>query len=130
MSASWDWLLKNQVRTERCVDILLDDSTLEGSALPQFQMSSIPTEGWLLRNGLPNVGLGRIAIHHTTLQGEYEEAESLYERAISIWEAALGCDHPQVAVGLFNQAELLSQQVSSRNNGACILVGRRWLGRR
>jgi hypothetical protein len=29
-------------------------------------------------------------------QGQYEKAESLYKRAVAIWEKALGPDHPQV----------------------------------
>lgn len=41
----------------------------------------------------------------------YEQADPLYLRAIDIWEAALGSDHPQVAIGLSNRAELLQNQV-------------------
>lgn len=44
-------------------------------------------------------------------QGNYEQAELLYQRAIAIWEAALGREHPQVAAGLNNRAELLRAQV-------------------
>lgn len=47
-----------------------------------------------------------------TLQGKYEEAVPLCERAIMIWETALGREHPDVAVGLNNLAELLCEQVS------------------
>ncbi|CAM9452771.1 unnamed protein product, partial [Hapterophycus canaliculatus] len=45
-----------------------------------------------------------------TLQGKYEEAVPLCERAIIIWETALGREHPDVAVGLNNLAELLCEQ--------------------
>ena len=44
-------------------------------------------------------------------QGKYDEAKPLYERANSIWEESLGPDHPQVATGLNNLAELLRAQV-------------------
>lgn len=45
-------------------------------------------------------------------QGNYNELGPLYERAIAILEAALGSDHPHVAVGLNNLAGLLCKQVS------------------
>ncbi|CAN0605829.1 unnamed protein product, partial [Ectocarpus sp. 12 AP-2014] len=41
-------------------------------------------------------------------QGKYEQADPLYLRAIEIWEAALGPNHPEVASGLNNRAGLLS----------------------
>ena len=47
-----------------------------------------------------------------TSQGKPEEAEPLYKRAVAVWEKALGPDHPNVASGLNNQAELLRQMVS------------------
>jgi len=44
-------------------------------------------------------------------QGDYAGAKPHYERAIKIWEAALGKDHPNVASGLNNLAGLLESQV-------------------
>ena len=40
-------------------------------------------------------------------QGKYNEAEPLYRRALSIWEKALGPEHPDVATVLENYALLL-----------------------
>jgi tetratricopeptide (TPR) repeat protein len=38
---------------------------------------------------------------------QIEEAEPLYQRALAIWEKALGPDHPDVATALENYAVLL-----------------------
>ena len=46
------------------------------------------------------------------MQGKHEEAEPLFGRAIVIWQAALGSDHPKVAIALKNQAGELEAQVS------------------
>ena len=43
-------------------------------------------------------------------QGRYAEAEPLYERALAIWEKALGPEHPDVATSLNNLAELYRDQ--------------------
>jgi tetratricopeptide (TPR) repeat protein len=43
-------------------------------------------------------------------QGQYAEAESRYQRALAIWEKAFGPDHPNVATGLNNLAELYRMQ--------------------
>ena len=40
-------------------------------------------------------------------QGNYAQAEPLYQRALTIWEKALGPEHPQVATVLENYAALL-----------------------
>lgn len=48
----------------------------------------------------------------TVAQGLYQQAKPLYERAISIWEKALGPDHPEVAAGLNNLGELFRGQVN------------------
>ena len=40
-------------------------------------------------------------------QGKYAEAEPLYQRALGIWEKALGPDHPNAATSLENYAALL-----------------------
>ncbi|HEX3641740.1 MAG TPA: tetratricopeptide repeat protein, partial [Ktedonobacteraceae bacterium] len=42
--------------------------------------------------------------------GKYAEAEPLYQRALYIWEQALGPEHPQVAHPLNNLANLYSDQ--------------------
>ena len=39
--------------------------------------------------------------------GKLAEAEPFYQRALAVWEKALGPDHPQVAAGLNNLAQLL-----------------------
>ncbi len=39
-------------------------------------------------------------------QGKYTQAEPLYQRALVIYERALGPEHPNVATGLNNLAEL------------------------
>jgi len=43
-------------------------------------------------------------------EGRYAEAESLYLRAIAIQEKSLGRVHPDVAVTLFNYADVLRQE--------------------
>ena len=40
-------------------------------------------------------------------QGKLDEAEEPTRRALAVWEKALGPDHPQVAKGLNNLAQLL-----------------------
>jgi tetratricopeptide (TPR) repeat protein len=40
-------------------------------------------------------------------QGRYAKAKSLHERALAIWEKALGSEHPQMAIFLENYASLL-----------------------
>ena len=44
------------------------------------------------------------------LQGKFAEAEPLYKRSLTIWEKALGPDHPNVAASLNNLAELYYDQ--------------------
>ncbi|MDA2913832.1 tetratricopeptide repeat protein [Acidobacteriia bacterium AH_259_A11_L15] len=46
-------------------------------------------------------------MRHAATQGKYPEAEPLYQRALAIWEKALGPEHPFVAQGLENYAVLL-----------------------
>ena len=50
--------------------------------------------------------LNNLAALYVT-QGKYAEAESLYKRALAIWEKALGPEHPHVATSLENYAALL-----------------------
>ena len=42
-------------------------------------------------------------------QGNYAEAEPLYQRSLAIWEKALGPEHPNVAQRLENYAALLRE---------------------
>ena len=46
-------------------------------------------------------------IHNFWLYLKYTEAEPLYQRALAIWEKALGPEHPNVATSLENYAALL-----------------------
>ena len=41
------------------------------------------------------------------VSGQYAEAEPLYQRALAIWEKALGPEHLNVAQSLENYADLL-----------------------
>ncbi len=43
------------------------------------------------------------------VQGNYAEAEPLYQRSLAIQEKALGPEHPDVATSLENYAALLRQ---------------------
>jgi tetratricopeptide (TPR) repeat protein len=43
-------------------------------------------------------------------QGKHDEAEPLYERALAIYEKALGPDHPYTATSLNNLARLREDQ--------------------
>lgn len=45
-------------------------------------------------------------------QGIYDEAKSLYARAVAIGEKSLGLEHPDLAVWLNSQAALLYSLVS------------------
>ena len=45
------------------------------------------------------------------MQGKYDEAEPLNKEAIEIWKKVHGDEHPLVATGLNNLAELLRAQV-------------------
>ena len=40
-------------------------------------------------------------------QGQYAKAEPLYQRALAIWEKALGPEHPELLKSLENYAVLL-----------------------
>ena len=51
-----------------------------------------------LATSLDNLAL----LYHA--QGNYAEAEPLYQRALAIWEKALGAEHPDVATSLNNLA--------------------------
>ena len=44
------------------------------------------------------------------VQGNYSEAEPLYQRSLAIWEKVLGSEHPSVATSLNNLAELYTDQ--------------------
>ncbi len=55
-------------------------------------------------------------------QGKYPEAEPLYQRALAIWEKALGPEHPNVATVLENYAALLRQM--NRNSEAAEMEAR------
>lgn len=58
------------------------------------------------------------------LQGKYDEAKLLFERAIEINKKALGHDHPDLATNLNNLAALLSAEVSviRRKVGSVLLM--------
>ncbi len=61
-----------------------------------------------MRHGNPNVAssLNNLArLYHS--QGNYEEAEPLYERALVIKEKVLGLEHPGLVGLLENYADLL-----------------------
>ena len=53
-------------------------------------------------------------LHH--VQGQYAEAEPLYQRSLAIREKVLGAEHPDVATILDNYAELL--RVTGRSDEA------------
>ena len=46
-------------------------------------------------------------------QGKLEEADESTRRALAVWEKALGPDHPDVATGLNNLAQLLQVRGST-----------------
>ena len=52
-------------------------------------------------------------------QGGYAKAEPLYQKALAITEKTLGADHPSVAVGLTDLAELYQdeERLTKRLNG-------------
>ncbi|MEM7741241.1 MAG: tetratricopeptide repeat protein, partial [Pseudomonadota bacterium] len=52
-------------------------------------------------------------------QGNYDEAKSLYQRAIAATEKALGADHPDVANRLNNLATLLHVAQVCRSRSVC-----------
>lgn len=47
------------------------------------------------------------------LQGLYEKGQPLYERAIEIWESALGTNHPCTGLEMKALAELLLEKMSA-----------------
>ena len=47
----------------------------------------------------------------TDLQGKFKEADALSLRAVEIQEKALGPDHPELARGLTERADVLQAQV-------------------
>lgn len=58
------------------------------------------------------------------LQGKYDEANPMYQRALAINETWYGPDHPEVATDLNNWAGLLEKRVRIFNGGSnCIWRG-------
>jgi len=51
-------------------------------------------------------------------QAKYEESEVLYRRALAIYEAARGPDHPEVAGTLKNLASVLNRQAKYEESEA------------
>jgi len=43
-------------------------------------------------------------------QGQFDDAEALFQRALAIWEKVLGPEHPDVATSLDNLAQLYYAQ--------------------
>lgn len=68
---------------------------------------------WLCRGAwLLSICFSAFCAHSfVTFQGNYEEAEPLYERSLAIDEQVHGPDSPEVASGLNNRALLLESQV-------------------
>ena len=64
--------------------------------------------------GAPNTRVHAVALNNLAslyyVQGHYDQAESLYERALAIWEHALGPTHPEVASTLADLAVLYDTQ--------------------
>ncbi len=65
--------------------------------------------------------LNNLAILYDT-QKNYDEAERLYKRALSIWEKSLGPEHLYVAANLENYAALL--RATDRKSEADRLLAR------
>ena len=55
--------------------------------------------------------------------GKYAKAEPLYQRALAIWEKALGPEHPDVATSLNNLAELYDTQGQYAQGRAAVPAG-------
>ena len=66
----------------------------------------------LIRCALAQIaeGCSNLAIMYNQ-QGEHARAQPLYERALAIWEAAYGPNHPDVAHTLTDLAVLHLEQV-------------------
>jgi tetratricopeptide (TPR) repeat protein len=47
---------------------------------------------------------------YLTVRAQYEQAEPLYQRALTIWERVLGPEHPNTAASLFSLASLYDDQ--------------------
>ena len=84
---------------------------------------NVPTitdnRAWLLRKCSSAVFFHfhpKIRLYHAVhcIQGNYAEAEPLYERSQAIREKVLGPEHPDVAQSLNNRAELLKSQVRAK----------------
>jgi tetratricopeptide (TPR) repeat protein len=65
--------------------------------------------------------LSNLAVLYST-QGQYAEAEPLYQRALAIKEKALGPDHPDVATALNNVAALYKK--TGREKEAAVMEKR------
>ena len=68
---------------------------------------------WFDKLSRRNCGLHHYAVFLAN-QGKYDDAESLYKRALTIREEVLGPRHPDVASKLNNLASLLKSQVIMR----------------
>lgn len=60
-------------------------------------------------------------------QGNYAEAEPLYEQSQAVFEKVLGPDHPEVATSLNNRAVLLEAQVRTARYFSGISCGNLWM---
>jgi hypothetical protein len=52
-------------------------------------------------------------------QGDYEKAETMYKRALAIFERALGAEHPKVVACRENYASLLRKNNRSLTPALC-----------
>ena len=55
--------------------------------------------------------------------GDPERALPLHARALAVWEAACGADHPEVAHALTDIAVIHLEQVTGGRRGEVCLVG-------
>ncbi len=102
-----------QQRMLRLLDALFPEVTYEAwrqceRLLPHVLMcaTTIPDHG----GNQELLKVLRKAADYLRERAQYEQAESLYQRALRIWKQPLGPEHPQVAHALFGLASLYSEQ--------------------
>src|SRR6266852_2320413 len=102
-----------QQRTLRLLDALFPEVTYEAwrqceRLLPHVLMCATPIPDHGGNQELLKVL--RKAADYLRERAQYEQAESLYQRALRIWKQPLGPEHPQVAHALFGLALLYCEQ--------------------
>ncbi|CAM9521442.1 unnamed protein product [Ectocarpus sp. 4 AP-2014] len=103
---NWALLLTSQGKYEEAEPLYVRSLAIREKVLgPDHPDVAISLNNWA---GLLNTQESLHLVHH--IEGKYNKAEPLYVRSLAIHEKVYSYDHPAVATGLNNWAEVLRNQ--------------------